>query len=190
MAVIPSLRVNGVSMLPASTEIFAGTGTAEGGISSVLTVSTTSAQTGANTTETDLWTYSLPANTLSADNYGVRITAFLKNGATANNKTIRAYFGATVVVSSGAYAGNAHNVKVVVEVFRTAASAQKAIGLLTSQGSGVTAGSAPGAASDYTTPAADTTGAITIKITGQNGTAAAGDIVFQGGFIEFLRAGS
>jgi hypothetical protein len=181
MAVIPSLRINGVSMLPASTEIYAGTGTAEGGISSVLTVSTTSAQTGANTTETDLWTYSLPANTLSADNYGVRITAYLSTGANANAKAINLKFGSTNVVAENSAFNNV-NLKLVAEVYRTGASAQLAFG---NRGGGNDSFKLT-----YTTPAEATTGAITIKVTGQNAVAAAGDVVFRGAVVEFLRAGS
>jgi hypothetical protein len=184
MAVIPSLRINGVSMLPASTEIYAGTGTAEGGISSVLTVSTTSAQTTAVTTEETLWTYSLPANTLSADWYVVRVTAIGTTAANANTKRIRLYFGGTLIADTSARASNNGTWKVRGEIFRITASSQGAVG------ENFITGGFGADVNTYAAPASDTTAAITIKVTGQNGTASAGDIVLRGVLVEFLRAGS
>jgi hypothetical protein len=186
MAVIPSLRVNGVGIFPSGSDVYAGTGTAEAGVGGVLTVSTTSAQTGANTDETTLWEYALPANTLSANGYSVRVRAWGTYAANANSKSIRHYFGATqlhTVVTAGF-----NNVGWSVEavITRTGASAQTALGRYhTNDGA---AGSQRFGA--VTTPAADTTGAITIKVTGQNSSASAGDIVFSGAMVEFLRAGS
>lgn len=167
------------STLPSDVEVGAGTGTADAGVGGVLTVSTTSAQTGANTNETDLWTYSLPANTLSANTYGVRVTAWGSLAANGNTKTVRGYFGATVVSTQGG-GFNGTGFRHVFEVFRTGASAQVGQG-----GAWVNAGTAM---NTPVTPAEDTTGAITIKITGTNGTANAGDIVFRGAMVEFLRA--
>jgi hypothetical protein len=169
------------STLPNDIDVDAGTGTAEAGIGGVLTVSTTSAQTTAVTTEEDLWTYSLPANTLSANNYGVRITVAMSSASNANNKTYRVYFGATVVAVRGAVADNNHTTVFTITVWRTGASAQKAIAFAVGTST---------AATTKTTPAADTTAAITIKATGQNGTASAGDVVFEWAMVEFLRAGS
>jgi hypothetical protein len=169
------------STLPNDIDVDAGTGTADAGVGGTLTISTTQAATGANTTETDLWTYSLPANTLSANNYGVRITAWGSPAANANNKIVRLYFGGTVVTSGSSTSGS-NGWRMVAEVLRTGAATQVALGQ--------TLQSSAAAATAPVTPAEDTTGAITVKMTGQNGTANAGDIVFRGAIVEFLRAGS
>jgi hypothetical protein len=177
------------STLPNDIDVDAGTGTAEAGVGGVLYISTTSAQTGANTTETDLQTYSLPANTLSTNTYGVRITAWGTTAANGNDKTLKIYFGATAVVNTGAGSNNAHTWRSVAEVFRTGASAQEAIGVALSKAGGAWNGSMLGQTTS-SQPAADTTAAITIKVTGLNGTASAGDLVCRGMTVEFLRAGA
>jgi hypothetical protein len=173
------------STLPNDIDVDAGTGTARAGVGGVLTVSTTSAQTGANTTETDLWTYSLPANTLSTDNYGVRISVTFTAAANANLKNFRLYFGATVVndalgVSVGGGAGG--TVLLHATVLRRTATTETAAGF---RGIATSVNAYPAS-----TPAENTANAITIKATGQNGTASAGDIVFQSALVEFLRPGS
>jgi hypothetical protein len=144
----------------------------------VLSVSTTQAGTGANTDETDLWTYSLPANTLSANGKGVRIRIFGTYAGNGNTKTVRSKFGATSLTAV-AGAPNDGMWRVDAVVIRTGASAQI--------GSADHADNAIGYRSaSLTTPAEDTTGAITIKVTGTNGTANANDIVFRGAIVETL----
>lgn len=167
--------------LSPSAVIPAGGGTGLAGIGGVLTVSTTQTQTGANTTETDLWTYALPANTLSTNGYGLRITAFGTKAANGNSVSARLYFGATEILL-GSTSQSGVGWRLTGHVFRTGASAQLAEGKSLMGSTSITG--------TVTTPAADTTGAITIKMTGQNGSANAGDIVFRGAFVEFLRAGS
>lgn len=152
--------------------------------SGVLTVNTTQAATGANTTETDLWTYSLPANSLSADGKTVRITAYVLTAANANNKTVKLYFGSQLVNTTTAVALNAGLVQLQMDVTRTAAATQELIGKTiygAADGSAITA-----QRSDHINGTQDTTTAITIKVTGQNGTAAANDIVFRSALVEAL----
>lgn len=160
--------------------IFAGGGTASFLPSGFLTKSVTTASTPADTNETDLWTYSLPANTLDANAKGVRITVFGSYAANGNNKTIKLYFGATVISDSGAAAANGTNWRFDATVLRTGASAEVANVLR------VIGAYAAGTGNSHSTPAADTTGAITIKMTGQNGTANAGDIIFRGATVEII----
>lgn len=162
----------------------AGSGGATAGISSVLTVSTTTAQTTAVITEETLWTYSLPANTLSADGHGVRITAWGSFAANANVKTVRVKFGATTLQPSSdiATAPSGRAWRFVGEVARTGASTQVGSHLLSIAGLAVT--------QVVATPAENTATAITLAVTGQNGTASAGDIVLNYVMVEFLRAGS
>lgn len=152
-----------------------------GAASGALTVSTTSAQTGADTNETDLWTYSLPANTLSANGKGVRVTAWGNKAANANTVTPRLYFGATVLASASIVTSGAVW-RITADVLRTGASAETAFATIMYAASGNDSNFVP----SRPEPAADTTAAITIKVTGQNGTASAGDIVFRGAIVELI----
>jgi hypothetical protein len=145
----------------------------------VLTINTTSACTAANLTETDLWTYSLPANTLTANNTGIRVRAFGINGATANVKNYRIYFGANVMVARSS-SGNATGWDLEVVVLRTGASAELFYGV-SDTGVGGTSTIAP------STLAESLAAAVTIKVTGQNGTGVANDVCFKGAVVEILR---
>jgi hypothetical protein len=153
-----------------------GSGTATAQVGGVLNVDTTQAGTPATTDEADLWVYNLPANTLNANGRGVRVKVFGTYAANANNKTTRLYFGATTIGTIAvAHSGGGFEWNAVI--YRTGASAELANAIGISQGS-VSQGSI------LTTPAADTTAAIVIKLTGQNGTASANDIVFRGAMVE------
>jgi hypothetical protein len=146
----------------------------------ILNVSTAQSQTGADTNETDLWSYSLPANTLSANGKVLRVTVMGITGATANNKTVKVYFGATAMTFFGPT--NFNNTPFICQaiIVRTGASSQILYRFMSAQGT--TYGNVGGSA----TPAENTAGAITIKVTGTNGTAAAGDVVFKTAIVEIL----
>lgn len=167
-------KITGVGSAASGT-VQAGTGTATATVCGTLTTNTTQVGTDADLLEKDLWTYDLPANTLSADGKGIRITAWGSGAANANSKTIRGHWGATVVVLQGASI-NASGWRVVYEVVRTGASAQVGQGNLWANA--LTSINVPVA------PAEDTSGAITIKVTGQNAVASANDIVFRGAIVE------
>lgn len=157
----------------------AGTGTETFRANGHISVDPTAVATGANTTETDLISYSLPLNTLSANNRGVRIRAWGQVAANASTKTIRLYFGNSVVVSNNiSTAPNSVAWLFEGEVFRTGSSTQDSIGR----------GQCGSIAQSITfvQPTEDTTAAITIKITGQNGTATSSDITAEGLTIEYL----
>lgn len=138
-----------------------------------------SASTTAVVTEEDLLTYTLPANTLSANGKGVRITAAGITAGNANVKTIRLYFGTSVVMSNDiTTAPNNLAWKFQSIVLRNAATTQEHI----SEGIVATANQT----TIYGALAATVTGAITIKITGQNGTASAADITAQMLLVEMI----
>lgn len=144
----------------------------------LITYSTTAAATAANTTETDLWSFSLPASTLVENGQAVRVIVHGATAANANTKTLRLYFGSTLVGSmSGAANNNTWSFQ--ADVIRTGATTQQAnvLGFL---------GTITASANAFTTPAETLSGAITIKVTGQNGTAAASDITFNAATVEFL----
>lgn len=135
-------------------------------------VQTTAGSTTAVTSEENLITYTLPANALDATGRGLRIKAAGSTAANTNVKTIRLYFGSTVVMSNNVTTTpNAAGWEFECEIFRTSATTEKAI----ARG---TVGSAQ-QTTTYTGVGETLTGALTIKVTGQNGTASAADITAQ-----------
>lgn len=170
-------RINGVASDP---DEYVGSGGAKGEISSVLHVNTTLAGTAADTNETDLWSYTLPANTLSANGKALRITASGSCAANGNTKTVRFYFGASsITVNNATAAPNGVDWFAEVLVIRTGAGAQRATG--TRFVSTVTQ-----SAFSTLAPTENETANIVIKVTGQNGTAAADDILFRCAVVEAL----
>lgn len=147
-------------------------------INGTATTSTTAACTIADTTETVLWTYSLPAGALSANGRGLRITTWGTAGATANSKTIKVYFGATLLANA-ANALNGAAWRTTAVVLRSGAATQVANG-------DVVFGSWSAASHVAVTPAETMANAITIKMAGLNGVAAANDICFAGAIVETL----
>lgn len=163
----------------AAGQIYAGTTTTQPVINGTLNTYTTSTCTIANTTETDLWTYTLPAGALNADGRGLRLTAWGTFGANANVKTVKPYFGATVLINWAA-AANGNGWMTSVSILRTSATAQTAsAGLQSNSGTYVFSG--------VTTPAETMANAIVVKITGTNGTASANDICLKGAILETIK---
>lgn len=146
--------------------------------SGILTSSVTSAGTIADTNETTLWTYTMPASTMNTDARGVRVSIYYTTAANANVKNGRLYFGATVVDSRTGIADNGVKLLMSAIILRTAATAQLATGNLQANGSMATP--------LETTPAETLSGAIVIKFTGQNGTASANDVLFKYATVELL----
>lgn len=147
--------------------------------SGVIHVDTTAGATTAVITEEVLITYSLPANTLDANGKGVRVKVAGQTAANTNGKTIRLYFGSTVVMSNDiTTAPNNQSWSFEADIFRTAATTQKSIanGRVASAQQTTT----------YTGAGETLTGAVVIKVTGQNGVATASDITAQIMSIEFL----
>ena len=170
----------GIGTTPVSGEpltLSAGTGVSVVTVGGLLYVNTTSSGSPADTNENVLWTWNLPANTLSANGRVLRIRAFGTYNTNGNTKTPRLYFG-TTVVSTFATVQNGGGWQAEATVIRTAAGAQLAHGVYNGNGYLTSLGS---------TPAADTTGAITIKVSGQSGTGTLNDIVFKGAVIEVLQ---
>ncbi len=160
----------------------AGSGTATYTPSGTIEINTTQVGTGANTTETDLWSYSLPANTLNADGRTLRVTVSGDNAANANAKTVRFYFGATSVFISNAATTNPASWAATYLITRTGASAQLLLRAVSIYGAGAVVANPV-----TSTPAEVSSGAIVMKITGQNGIAAANDIVFKGALVEVVK---
>jgi hypothetical protein len=159
-----------------------GTGSGVATLVGVAHVNTTAVgNVGAG--EDDLMTYSLPANSLSANGKGVRVTAW---GITANNanvKTYRFYFGTSSIgyVLTSSITGVWRS---EFTVFRTGPNTQDAAFKI-SEVVNSAALAAPKEAQVAIDADAETdTAAITIKVTGE--ATANNDIVQQGMLVEFL----
>ena len=122
----------------------------------------------------DLMTYSLPANSLSANGKGVRITVWGTAANNANAKTVTVAFGATTLVSTALTASQADVWWAEAIVIRTGAATQEAFAELT-QGGTVTLSDV-----EQSNPAETLSGAVTIKCTG---TATANDDIVQEGMV-------
>lgn len=119
---------------------------------------------GADTTEDTLKTWPLPASSLDANNKGLRVTMFGDGVSTGDVTTIRAYFGATAVLTKVLTASQANTWRCVFEVTRTGAATQTASGVLHNGGTAQSTVQANAA------PAETLSGAVTIKCTGQRAT--------------------
>lgn len=76
-----------------------GTGTATGGIQTTINVNTTPAS-NTTTGETDLMSYTIPANSLSAVGKTVRVTCWGNEANNVNAKTVQTYIGGTSINSA------------------------------------------------------------------------------------------
>ena len=129
---------------------------------------------GADTTDDTLFTYNLPANSLDAVGRSIDIEAFGSLANNAHNKTVKLWFGTTMVFSSG--------------VVTTANAGWRVRMTLTKTGSGAQLGTADGAigATPIAVPlplvgSEVDSGAIIIKVTGASPTTgAASDVVGNG----------
>jgi hypothetical protein len=133
------------------------------------------------TSETDLATYSLPGGTLSANGKALRITAFGSFASNANLKTVKVYFGSTVIFQPASSNGSTGNWAAFGYVIRTGATSQVTWGRA-AQTSG---GNESANTNPITTPAETLSGAVTIKVTGQS-SAASNDVLLKGFVIEIL----
>jgi hypothetical protein len=136
--------------------------------------------------EDNLMTYTLFSGTLDSQNTGIRITAWGSTAANANNKTIKLYFGSTVLVTSATAAFNNQAWRIVADVYRyTSASAQVANAVFTPD--------APAAGLNIvvtnSTPAENVASSSpVIKCTGTSAAAATDDIRQLGMIVEAMNA--
>jgi hypothetical protein len=165
-------------------------GTVNGVINSINTnntgllfVNAASAATTAAATEQTLYTYTLSPSYLATNGQSLRVRCWATTANNTNTKAMTLYFGAsTVTVAAQANATNGDYLEYVVT--RTGAATQVMNG--TGQG-GTTAGATTITAVQNATPTETLSGAIVIKCTGTQGTAAANDIVGKMMTVESLR---
>lgn len=84
----------------------------------------------ADATDDTLFTYTLPAAFLGVNAEGIKVTASGSFGATANNKTVKIFFGATAVATTGVVTNNATSWHAEAHIYRTAAATQLGDGLI------------------------------------------------------------
>lgn len=125
----------------------------------------------ADLTDDTLFTYSLPANSLDVTGREIVVEAFGKFAANGNNKTVKLFFGTTMVFSSGVVTTNNLGWIARMTLTKTGASTQIGIGF-GAGGTTVWSVALPMAGTETDT------GAITIKVTGASPTTgAAADVV-------------
>ena len=147
--------------------------TALASVGGTLHSDTVAVATDADTTEKDLLTYTLPANSLSADGKGVRIGFGVSTSANTDNKTIKIYFGSTVIYTVSSTTAFFSAIGEILVVRRGVSSQiyyTPSIGYQTDLGILVVP--------VFSTTEDETTSNV-IKVTGQNGVATAGDITAE-----------
>jgi hypothetical protein len=146
--------------------------------SGVLHVNTTSVGTDAALTEKDLWSYSLDAPAvLNANGRSLRVTVQVFFANTATVKTVRLYLGTnSVTLNSTGSPQNAVGLFTTV-ITRTGAATQRMF-------TGGVAGTTIQAAVATSSWNQNLGAALTLKVTGQNGTANANDIILQEVIVE------
>lgn len=134
--------------------------------------------TGTGTSEQVLGTYSLPANALDQVGRRLKIRATFHCAANANNKTMKLYFGASVI-STGVLATNDKNGWLELDVVKSGASTQIVCGRGQVDTTMLTPYvNASGADAD--------TAAIVIKFSGTDGTSSANDIIMDDFYTEYM----
>jgi len=139
----------------------------------LLFASSVSVGNAADTTDDPLYTASLPANAFTDNTKAITGFVFGTTAANGNNKTIKAKFGATTIVSSGTVTSNGLAWSLEFYIGRIGVGSQIAWATLTI---GTTI-----IADTISNSAEDETGAIAISVTGASPTAgAANDVVGKG----------
>jgi hypothetical protein len=152
-----------------------------------LHVDATGAATTAVITEETLGSYSLPANLVASTGKGIRVKGAFTFDATANTKTARLKVNGQTIYSSATAvptdtAPNNGRLLFEFDLIRTGATTGKVMGASHMTVSTTTT-TAPGIGA---VTSLDWTAIQPILWTGQNGTAAANDIVFELGSVEII----
>ncbi len=160
------LFITKVAFLDRDGSITQGIGTAAtaaqpGGALNVQSTPASNVSTG----ETDLFTYSLPASTMTTTNRGITVTCYGSNLGSATTKTLKFYFG-TAIQTVTLPITNAGDWELQATIIRTSLSNQRfAVRLAVENDAAATVAS-------WTvtqgTAAQTETGAITVKVTGQD----------------------
>jgi hypothetical protein len=130
----------------------------------------------ADTTDDTLFTYTLPASAFDVAGRSITVTAFGKFAANGNNKTVKLFFGASTIATTGVLTTNAGGWQIQAEIVKVgAAGANTQI----AQGQFIAAAT-HGGVNVPVTPTEVESGPIVIKVTGASPTTgAASDVVGQ-----------
>jgi len=128
--------------------------------------------------ETNLLSYSLPANSLITTGSYYQISAFGVVAANGNNKRIRLKYGATTLIDTGTIAANSGSWEITATIIRTGSSAQKIITKIVSSNALIVD------SATYVTAAENLSTAITLVCTGQG--VSNGDITQEGLLIKYF----
>lgn len=141
-------------------------------------VGATAVSTGATTAESTLQQFTVPGGYLANPGDSMRITCWGGTGTDSNNKTMKLYFGSSVITTPTAATSNKGWLLRMI-VMRRSASAQAILGDGLVDTTAVT---------PLTVDGAETlASAVTVKCTGTNGTASASDITAQGLLVEAIK---
>lgn len=150
----------------------------------------TTFSSAAQTPEQDLKSYTVPAGLLADNGDTLHFIALFRTAANANTKQIRIKYGASTIIDSTLIAQN--NIHIVVEgwITRTGAATQRAhvIARQTVGTASLTWTTALTGAVISSTAAETLSGTVILKSTGQQGTAAAGDILADAFWCEIIEA--
>ena len=175
LAVTGTLTVTGTSTFNGGIFVQPGTsGVTELVGGAVLSNSSTTTTTTLVATEQDLFNFSVPGNTLAANNQFLILDFLVRNAATANAKQTRVYFGATLIGDSTSIATNNNWFNGRCTIWRTAAATQKAICAAGNIANAAAWNTAQGGGANLSTPAETLSGAVVLRITGTDAVAAAG----------------
>ena len=141
-------------------------------VSDILRIDLNSHGNSSGSGDTNLASYSYPSGSLYADNQSLTVEAFGTYAANGNSKRLRVNFSATNVFDTGAVTVSGGSWKIVINIYRTASSAQRYISTyLSSNGS-------PGQLVTYGTATIDLTSGTAITFVG-NGVDAS-DVIQEG----------
>jgi hypothetical protein len=155
-----------------------GTGSDIAHVGGPIFASTTAVGTDADTAEKDLISKTVAANTMVVANQGLKITAWGQTGPNADNKTIRLYFGATVIAIAGPFGYNNADWMIEAYVYRTGAATQDCVGKIDLHNTAPTV--------TVVTAAETLSGTVVVKVTGQNGVATLNDVICDGMKVSYI----
>lgn len=167
----------------------AGASTTLGFVPVHLSAQTGDSGTGANTADTSLKTYQIPAGALAVNGDFIEFWLTYVTANNANNKTMTVKFGVTTLISSGTAVFTDGRFVVHGRIWRTGAATQTAYCISEQSGNNQTWNNAIGGGVSKTTPTETLSTSILLDARGQNGTAAANDIICDSMYVSYGRTG-
>ncbi len=166
-----------------SAGVISAVGGGGGGISSRIFSAFTSVGNGADTTEDTLQTYTLPASTLAVNGQALRIKVRGQFSTLSATKTIRVYFGATVIATYFNTAAALFNLDLDTTIMRASATTQTSSAIVVEAANNSTGGQT---FNEQLSPTETLSGNIIIKVTGQSTVGTANAVTCDVVLVEFL----